>query len=389
VKNRNIIIAGGDGFCGWPLALRLSKKNYNVIIIDNFKRRKIDKELKTNSITPIKSLKKRIFYWEKISGKKIRFYKLDVSKDIETLKKIIKRYSPKAIYMFAEYKSAPYSMLSLKHSNLNFSNNLISNNNLLSLIKDFSPKTHYIHLGTMGVYGYDLSKKKIPEGYFKAILINKENQKQQMEILHPANPGSIYHLTKSQDELIFQFYQKTYGLKITDLHQGIVWGCNTYETNLHPYLINRFDYDHIYGTFLNRMISQLVIKHPFTLHGKGKQKRAFININDAVKSYELVLNQNSFKKVNIFNEVGQIMTLTEIISFLNNIRENKVNNIKNPRIENEENYLEVSNKKLINKGLKITKVTRKNILELISIAEKYKKNINYKKILTNHSWKAK
>lgn len=384
--NKNIIIAGGDGFCGWPLALRLSKKKYNVIILDNFSRRKIDRELSTNSITPISSLKKRLATWKKITGKKIKFYNIDLANHTIRLESLIKKYKPKAIYMFAELKSAPYSMMSLKNANLNISNNLLVNNNMLHCINKYSPSTHYIHLGTMGVYGYDYSKKNIPEGYYKAKLINNYGEVQNAEILHPASPGSIYHLTKAMDELIFQFYQKIYNLKITDLHQGIVWGCNTEETAMDVKLYNRFDYDHIYGTFLNRLVAQATINFPLTLHGKGTQKRPFININDAVKSFELVLKNKKKNKVEIYNELGEVMQLVKIADFISIDKKVKILNIKNPRIENEKNTLKAQSIKLQKQGLKITKISKKNLLDLFSLAEKYKKRINKKKIIKTVYW---
>lgn len=386
--NKNIIVVGGDGFCGWPLSLRLSRKGYNVIILDNFSRRKIDKELGANSITKIKSLKVRISKWNEISKNKIKFYKIDVVSENIRLSRIIKKYKPKAVFMFAEYKSAPYSMMSNLHANKNLNSNIIGNNNLLYSIRKFSSKTHFIHLGTMGVYGYDYSKKIIPEGYYKAKIINQFNESQITEILHPAKPGSIYHLTKAMDELLFQYYNTTYNLRITDLHQGIVWGCNTDETELHPFLINRFDYDHIYGTFLNRMVSQSVINFPLTIHGTGEQKRPFIYIKDAIKSYVKVLeNRNKIKKVDIFNDAGEVKKLIDIANLLSKKYNVKIVNIQNPRIEKEKNNLKIDPAKLRKLGVKFEKITLDGIEEVYQLAKKFKKRIKKKSVINTVYWK--
>jgi UDP-sulfoquinovose synthase len=386
--NKNIIVVGGDGFCGWPLSLRLSRKGYNVIILDNFSRRKIDKELGANSITAIKSLKVRISKWNEISKNKINFYKINVVLENNRLSKIIKKYKPKAVFMFAEYKSAPYSMMSNLHANKNLNCNIIGNNNLLYSIRKFSPKTHFIHLGTMGVYGYDYSKKIIPEGYYKAKIINQFDESQVTEILHPAKPGSIYHLSKAMDELLFQYYNTSFNLRITDLHQGIVWGCNTFETDLHPFLTNRFDYDHIYGTFLNRMVVQSVIKFPLTIHGTGEQKRPFINIKDAIKSYVKVLeNRNKIKKVDIFNDIGEVKRLIDVANLLSKKYNIKISNIQNPRIEKEKNNLKVVPAKLEKLGLKFEKITLNGIEEIYQLAKKLKKRIKKKSIINTVDWK--
>ena len=385
--NKNIIIAGGDGFCGWPLSLRLSKLGYSVTILDNFSRRKIDRELSANSITPIKDIYRRIHTWKRISKKKIQFIKIDLFKDTSKINNIVKKLKPRAIFMFAELKSAPYSMISVEHANKNFCNNLVSNNNLLNAIKLFSKNSHYIHLGTMGVYGYDYSKKILPEGYFKAKLINGNGEQIVDQILHPASPGSIYHLTKAQDELIFQFYNKMYGIKITDLHQGIVWGCNTTETSLHSNLCNRFDYDHIYGTFLNRLVAQAASKHALTLHGTGNQLRPFINIGSAIQSFVKILqNPPKEKKVAIFNELGEVKRLKSIAGLIADKYEVRTNNIDNPRKESEDNHLKAEATKLKKLGVKMDPITINKIDELYKLAVKYKRRIKKNKIINNVFW---
>ena len=226
---------------------------------------------------------------------------MNITKDYYKLKNIIKNFNPDTIIHFAEQRAAPYSMKSIKHMNYTLNNNLIGNNNVLHSIAESKKKIHLIHLGTMGVYGYDFSKYLIPEGYYKADLYTNDNNIIKTKILHPAHPGSIYHLTKAQDELLFQFYNTMYGVDITDLHQGIVWGTNTDETNLHDNLINRYDYDGDYGTALNRFIMQSVVKHPLTIHGSGNQVRPFINIRNTTDA--ILIAAENFKpksKVKIY-----------------------------------------------------------------------------------------
>lgn len=386
--NKNIIIFGGDGFCGWPLSLRLSKLGYNVIIVDNLCRRNIDKELKTSSLTPIKDIHTRVKTWNKINKNKIKFYNINILTELDKIKKLFIKYKPFTVYMLAELKSAPYSMMSLRNGNMNFGN-IISNNNLLYIISRYSKNTHFIHLGTMGVYGYDLSKKKLPEGYFKAKLYYDKTNYEFKKILHPASPGSIYHLTKAQDELLFQFYNKIYNLKITDLHQGIVWGCNTSETIMHKNLVNRFDYDHIYGTFINRIIVQSSINHPLIIHGTGNQLRPIININNAIESFVFALKIKTFKEVNIINEFGEILRLKTIANYLAKKYSVKIKNIKNPRVENENNTLKAEPQKLLSLGLKINKLSKSDIHNLFKLAKKYKKNVIKDKIINSIHWNSK
>ncbi len=381
------IVLGGDGFCGWASALRLSKKGHDVYIVDNLSRRKIDRILKTNSLTPIKSIKQRIYTWNKINKKKIKFYNIDISKDFKGLDSLIKKIKPDTIVHFAEQRSAPYSMKSIESRNYTITNNLISNNNVLYSIAKNNKKIHLIHLGTMGVYGYDFSKYLIPEGYYKAKLFIKSNVIN-TKILHPASPGSIYHLTKAQDELLFQFYQNMYGLKITDLHQGVVWGTNTNETLLHKDLCNRYDYDGDYGTVLNRFIMQAALKFPLTIHGSGNQVRPFININNTADCILLASeNKKRFNKVNIFNQLTETHRLINLAKKIGSISNCKIQHLKNPRIENENNTLIAKPMGLIELGLKPIYLSKDFLIKEIEFVKKYLKRADKKKILAKSKWK--
>jgi len=382
-----IIVLGGDGFCGWASSLRLSKKGHEVFIFDNLSRRSIDISLKVKSLTPISPIYERVKTWNKLNKKKIKFYKVDVAKDTVKLEALIKKIKPDTIVHFAEQRSAPYSMIDLKTRNYTISNNLISNNNILYLIAKLNPKIHLIHLGTMGVYGYDFSKYLVPEGYYKAKLFIKKNVIN-TKILHPASPGSIYHLTKAQDELLFQFYQRMHGLKITDLHQGVVWGTNTNETKMHKKLFNRYDYDGDYGTVLNRFIMQAALNYPLTVHGTGNQVRPFININNTADCILLAAqNRKKFDEVKIFNQLTETHSLINLANKIKKITGCKINHQKNPRIESEDNTLIAKPMGLIELGLKPIYLSDKLIKTEIEIAKMFEKRVDKRKIVAKSQWK--
>ena len=264
-----IVVFGGDGFCGWPTALHLSNMGHDIVIVDNLSRRNIDNELETNSLTPISPMSTRIETWESLTGKKIEFWNFDIAKEYDRLLHLFYHFRPDAVVHFAEQRAAPYSMKSERQKRYTVDNNLNATHNILCAIVDCGQDVHVVHLGTMGVYGYGSAGMKIPEGYLTVQVVNDIGQVTEKDILYPPNPGSIYHLTKTQDQLFFAYYNKNDGIRVTDLHQGIVWGTNTRETNLDERLINRFDYDGDYGTVLNRFLMQAAIDYPLTVHGTG------------------------------------------------------------------------------------------------------------------------
>src|SRR6202035_1383527 len=222
-----ILILGGDGFCGWPTSLHLSARDHDVVIVDNLSRRNIDNELETSSLTPIRPIGERIRAWKEISGKATYFYNFNVAENYHRLLTLIVEWRPDAIVHFAEQRAAPYSMKSSYHKRYTVNNNLNATNNLLAAIVESGVDTHVVHLGTMGVYGYGTAGTRIPEGYLRVKIDAADGREMTREILHPANPGSIYHLTKTLDQLLFAYYNKNDFIRITDLHQGIVWGTQT------------------------------------------------------------------------------------------------------------------------------------------------------------------
>jgi UDP-sulfoquinovose synthase len=238
-----ILVLGGDGFCGWPTTLHLSACGHDVAIVDNFARRAADVELEAESLTPIRSLSERIDAWEELTSRRLGLYELNVAKDYDALVEVLEEFEPDAIVHFAEQRAAPYSMKSAKHKRYTVDNNVNATHNLLAALVETGTDAHVVHLGTMGVYGYGAAGVKIPEGYLTVRMDSDDGGEVEQEILFPASPGSVYHTTKTLDQLLFAFYNKNDEIRVTDLHQGIVWGTQTAETRLDERLINRFDYD--------------------------------------------------------------------------------------------------------------------------------------------------
>ncbi|MDA8755353.1 NAD-dependent epimerase/dehydratase family protein [Candidatus Pseudothioglobus singularis] len=383
-----IIIFGGDGFCGWPTSLYLSKMGHEVIIVDNLSRRKIDLELECNSLTPIQSIGKRVSKWNELTKNNIKFINFDVAKNYSQLLNLFHSFKPDSIIHFAEQRSAPYSMKGSKGKRYTIDNNLNATNNLLSAIVESKQDVHVVHLGSMGVYGYSSVGLKIPEGYINVKVKDYNNKDIETEIPYPPRPGSIYHLTKTQDSLMFAFYNENDGIRVTDLHQGIVWGTQTNETSIHDDLINRFDYDGDYGTVLNRFLMQAAIGHPLTVHGTGGQTRAFIHIKDMVKCIEIALLNPPKKndKVLVFNQMTETHNINDLANKISNLMGVSISYLKNPRNEANANDLIVENECFLNLGLNPITLDNGLLSEVRNIAKKYCNNCDESKILSQSFW---
>src|SRR5665213_2910383 len=312
-----VLVLGGDGFCGWPTALHLSDVGHDVTIVDNLSRRKIDIELEVESLTPIRPIHERVRAWKELTGKKIDFILLDLAEEYDRLEALLREELTDAIVHFGEQRAAPYSMRNTASKRYTVDNNVRATHNVLAAIMSSGLDIALVHLGTMGVYGYGWSgSAPIPEGYL-TVKVSTPDGDIDREILHPANPGSVYHMTKTLDQLLFAFYAANDQLRITDLHQGIVWGTQTPQTALDERLINRFDYDGDYGTVLNRFLMQAAVGYPLTVHGPGGQTRAFINIQDTVRCVELALahppaHGERVKVMNQMTECWQVREVAEI-----------------------------------------------------------------------------
>ncbi len=390
MENRErIIVLGGDGFCGWPTSLRLSSEGYDVVIVDNLSRRKIDVELGCESLTPIKPLERRLRRWEELTGRHIDYRALNIADDYEALEQLIQEVRPKAIVHFAEQRAAPYSMKSPRHKRYTVDNNINGTHNVLCAIVESGLDVHLVHLGTMGVYGYGTAGMSIPEGYL-TVKVDIDGDDREIEIPYPPHPGSIYHMTKTLDALLFYYYNKNDDIRITDLHQGVVWGTNTEETLMHADLINRFDWEGDYGTVLNRFLVQAAVGHPLTIYGSGGQTRAFIHIRDTVRCISLAIKHPPAKKqrVKIFNQATETHRVRDLADLVARLTGAEVRYYVNPRNEAWDNELVIHNEQFLDLGLNPITLSDGLLQEVIEIASRYADRVDQSKIIADSRWRA-
>ena len=383
-----VLILGGDGFCGWPASLRLSAQGHDVGIVDNFARRRADVELGAESLTPIEPLSIRMAAWREVTGRTLEFWKLDVARDYDRLLAVLADWEPDAVVHFAEQRAAPYSMKSSRHKRYTVDNNINATHNLLAAIIESELDVHVVHLGTMGVYGYGAAGVRIPEGYLRVRMGRDDGREVEQEILFPADPGSVYHMTKTQDQLLFRFYNKNDEVRITDLHQGIVWGTQTGETRLDERLINRFDYDGDYGTVLNRFLMQAAIGYPLTVHGSGGQMRAFIHLQDSVRCIQLAVEHppRRGERVRIFNQMTEVHRVIDLAELVARLTGAEIDLLDNPRKEAARNDLFAENRQLLDLGLRPITLEDDLLREVTDIARQYRHRCDRDKIPCRSRW---
>jgi UDP-sulfoquinovose synthase len=380
-----IAVLGGDGYCGWATALHLSARGHSVAIVDNFARRQWDHELGAQTLTPILPLADRLRVWQALTGKSIELFVGDVT-DYEFLSSTIQELEPEAVIHFAEQRSAPYSMIDRQHAVFTQVNNVVGTLNLLFAIREFVPDCHLVKLGTMGEYG--TPNIDIEEGYIKI-----EHNGRTDVLPYPKQAGSFYHLSKVHDSNNIMFTCKVWGLRATDLNQGIVYGTVTDEVALDETFVNRFDYDEIFGTVLNRFCVQAVIGHPLTIYGKGGQTRGFLDIRDTVRCIEIAcLNPAARGECRVFNQFTEQFSVLEIAQMVKKAARElgvavKIDHLPDPRVEAEEHYYNAKHSKLLDLGLEPHFLSHSLLDSLMNIAMKYRDRVDTSLIEPRVNWR--
>ena len=380
-----IAVLGGDGYCGWATALYLSKQGHSVAIVDNFVRRLWDHELNAQTLTPIRPLSDRLRVWQAVSGKTIESFYGDVC-DYEFLASTLRAFEPEAVVHFAEQRSAPYSMIDRSHAVFTQVNNVVGTLNLLFALREHRPECHLVKLGTMGEYG--TPNIDIEEGY---IAIEHNGRKDVLPF--PKQPGSFYHLSKVHDSHNIMFACKIWGLRATDLNQGVVYGTMTDETAMDEALINRFDYDDVFGTVLNRFCIQAAIGQPLTVYGKGGQTRGFLDIRDTVRCIEIACENPAGRgECRVYNQFTEQFCVRDLAKMAVAAGKKmglnvEVDHLQDPRVEAEEHYYNAKHSKLIDLGLKPHLLSDSLLDSLLNIAIKYRDRADASLMLPQVNWR--
>ncbi len=377
-----VLVLGGDGYLGWPTALHLSRRGHDVGIVDNFARRQYDFEMGVDSLVPISQLQHRVRVWEEVSGLKVEPYVGDLT-DADFVTGLIKDFRPDSIVHFAEQRSAPYSMIDQKHAVYTQVNNVVGTLNLLYAIAQIDPNIHLVKLGTMGEYG--TPNIDIEEGYIEI------NHRGRTDVVpYPKQPGSFYHLSKVHDSHNIMFACRIWGLRATDLNQGIVYGQETPETGLHADLATRFDYDGVFGTVLNRFCVQAVVGHPLTVHGTGGQTRGMLDIRDTLACVELAVNHpadaGEFRVFNQFTESFSVLELAEMVvaAFPGPV---EIANVDDPRVQKSEHYYRAAHTKLLDLGLVPHLLSQQTVSSILSVADRHRDRVDPAAIQTTVAWR--
>ena len=380
-----VLVIGGDGYCGWATALYLSNRGYEVGILDSLVRRHWDAQLLIETLTPIAPIQARLQRWKDLTGKHIDLYIGDIN-DYGFLEQSMLSFGPEAVVHFGEQRSAPFSMIDREHAVLTQANNVLGNLNLLYALRDHFPDCHLVKLGTMGEYG--TPNIDIEEGY-----ITIEHNGRKDTLPYPKQPGSFYHLSKVHDSHNIHFACKIWGLRATDLNQGVVYGVLTEETGMDELLINLLDYDGVFGTALNRFCIQAAVGHPLTVYGKGGQTRAFLDIRDTVRCVEIALgnpaNHGEFRVFNQFTEMFSVGDLAMMVKKAGTTMglNVEVDYLDNPRVEAEDHYFNAKNTNLLDLGLQPHYLSDSLLDSLLNFAVKYQGRVDQAQILPKVKWR--
>jgi UDP-sulfoquinovose synthase len=381
----NITVLGGDGYCGWATALYLSKQGHTVSIVDSFARRQWDHEIGAATLTPIRPLADRVRVWQRLTGREIETFAGDIT-DYDFLASVIAQVKPDAVVHFAEQRAAPYSMIDRKHAVFTQVNNVVGTLNLLFAIREFVPDCHLVKLGTMGEYG--TPNIDIEEGY---LTINHNGRSDVLPF--PKQPGSFYHLSKVHDSHNIAFACRIWGLRATDLHQGVVYGTLTDEVAKDEALINRFDYDEIFGTVLNRFCVQAAAGHPLTVYGKGGQTRGYLDIRDTVRCIEIAcLNPADRGECRVFNQFTEQFSVLDLAHLVQTAGKRlgitaTIDHLPDPRVELEQHYYNAKHSKLVDLGLEPHLLSDSLLDSLLNIAVRYRDRIDTSLFLPQVDWR--
>jgi UDP-sulfoquinovose synthase len=380
-----ILVLGGDGYLGWPTSLRFSARGHEVLIVDSFARRRWHLERSTDSLTPIASLADRVDAWREVTGREIAVRVGDVQ-DGDFLERVVGDFLPEAVVHYAEHSSAPYSMLSRRHAVETQTNNVVGTLNLLFALREHVPACHLVKLGTMGEYG--TPNIDIEEGY-----IEIEHRGRRDVLPFPKMPGSLYHLSKVHDSHNIHFACRVWGLRATDLNQGVVYGINTEETTLDDRLVTRFDYDELFGTALNRFCVQAVIGHPLTVYGNGTQTRGFLNLHDTLQCVELaVSNPAALGEFRVFNQFTEQFSVRELAELVKRTGASlgydvSIERYANPRVEAEDHYYNAVNRNLLDLGLKPHYLGDELVSSMLTTIGRHRERVITRAIEPSVSWR--
>lgn len=380
-----ILVLGGDGFCGWPTALYLSRRGHEVVLLDNLSRRLWDEELGTSSLVPILSLEERLAAWKRLTGSSIGLILGDLT-DYGVVSAAFESFQPETIIHYAEQRSAPYSMIDRQHAVFTQVNNVVGTLNVLYAMHDLAPESHLVKLGTMGEYG--TPNIAIEEGY-----IEIEHEGRRDRLPYPKQPGSFYHLSKTHDSHNILFACRSWGLRATDLNQGVVYNVATEETSLDDALADRFDYDEVFGTALNRFCAEAASDHPLTVYGAGGQTRGFLDIRDTVRCIELAtLHPAGPGEMRVFNQFTEQFSVLDLAQRVCRVardmgRDVRITHLENPRVEKEQHYYLAKHTKLLDLGLEPHLLSDETIAGLLERAIRYRGRIDLTRIAPTVSWR--